>query len=185
MAWQTARMCGPAVVARASSATVLDGVRAGRSSSWMRCQPRGAPQMFAQELARLGRDQSDVQIVPLHVHPLPDPAGRRAVVRGLHFDAAIEVDRAVAVPVVAKRFERQETSAGCSSAYIAATWRFVVPWIRVSAQRVSQRSKIGLRLVEGLEADALERRLLAWPTPASTFPLRSGSRTRHGTATTP
>ena len=38
----TALICGPAVVARAGSATVLAGVRAGRSSSWRRCQPRGA-----------------------------------------------------------------------------------------------------------------------------------------------
>ena len=39
---QIVLMCAPAVDARASSPTVLDGVRAGRSSSWIRCQPRGA-----------------------------------------------------------------------------------------------------------------------------------------------
>ena len=46
---------------------------------------------------------------------------------------------------------------GCSSANITATWRLVVPWIRVSAQRVSQRSKIRLRLLERLIAETAER----------------------------
>ena len=55
----TALMCTPAVVARASSATVLDGVRAGRSSSWRRCQPRRAsPQRMRRE----------IRSSPLHRH---------------------------------------------------------------------------------------------------------------------
>jgi hypothetical protein len=46
-----------------------------------------------------------MQVVPLHLDALADPAGRRAVVRRLDFDAAIEMDRPLAVPVIAKRFE--------------------------------------------------------------------------------
>ncbi len=64
-------------------------------------------QMLAQELPGLRREQADVQIIPLHLDALADPAGRRAVVRGLDFDAAIEMHRALAVAVIAKRFERQ------------------------------------------------------------------------------
>ena len=50
------------------------------------------------------------------------PCGRRS--------GSSETARAAAAP-----------RAGCSSANIAATWRFVVPWMRVSAQCVSQRSR--------------------------------------------
>ena len=63
--------------------------------------------MLAQQLARLRRQHPDVQVVPLHLHPLPDPARGRAVVRRLDFDAAIEMDGALAKAVVAKRFKRQ------------------------------------------------------------------------------
>ena len=38
-------------------------------------------QMLAQELAGLRREQADVEIVPLHLDALADPAGRRAVIR--------------------------------------------------------------------------------------------------------
>jgi hypothetical protein len=41
------------------------------------------------------------------VDALPDPAGRRRVVGGVHFDAAIEMDAADTEAVVAKRLERQ------------------------------------------------------------------------------
>ena len=37
--------------------------------------PRGRAQMFAQELAGLRGEQADVQIIPLHVDALADPAG--------------------------------------------------------------------------------------------------------------
>jgi hypothetical protein len=43
---------------------------------------------------------------------------------------------------------------------MVATWRLVVPWIRVSAQRVSPMIEICLRVLEALEAESLERRTL-------------------------
>jgi len=47
----------------------------------------------------------------------------------------------VAVLVVAKGSTGSGTKYGFSSAYIALTWRLVVPWMRVSAQFSSQRSR--------------------------------------------
>jgi hypothetical protein len=79
------------------------GLRAGEQGEDAARCPRGAivvldarpparrPHMLAQELAGLGGEQADMQIVPLHLDALADPAGRRAVVRGLDLDAAIEV----------------------------------------------------------------------------------------------
>ena len=64
-------------------------------------------QVLAQQLARARIEHADVQGVPLHGDPLTDPARGHAVVRGLDFDAAIEVHAARAVPIVAKGFERQ------------------------------------------------------------------------------
>ena len=84
-------MPGPAVCARASSASVVFGVRAGRSRSSMRCQPAARAEVLAQEAARRRVEEPDVQVVPLHLHVAANPAGRRAVVRRLDFDAAVEV----------------------------------------------------------------------------------------------
>ena len=50
-----------------------------------------------------------MEIVPLHLHALPEPPGRCAVIRALDFDAAIEMDGAVAEAVVAKRFDGERT----------------------------------------------------------------------------
>src|SRR5438477_5834764 len=69
--------------------------------------PTRRPEMLAQELSRLRREQADVELVPLHKDALTDPAWWGAVVGRLDFDTAIKVDRAFAVPVIPKRFERQ------------------------------------------------------------------------------
>src|SRR2546425_9407648 len=60
-----------------------------------------------------------------------------------------------------------------------ATWRFVVPWMRVSAQCASQRSKYVCAASMVSKRSPFNGVFCAWPTPASTFPLRSGSPTRH------
>ena len=76
-----------------------------------------------------------MQVVPLHVDALADRAGWRAVVRRFDFDTAIEMDGPLAVPVVAKWLARQRPERrllSANSANVAATCRFVVPWIRVS-----------------------------------------------------
>src|SRR5688500_9805042 len=63
--------------------------------------------MLAQQLSGLRIEQPDVQTIPLHLDAAPDPAWRRAVVRGVDFHAAIEVHGADAEAVITKRLERQ------------------------------------------------------------------------------
>ena len=101
-----------------------------------------------------------MQIIPLDLDALAEPAGRRAVVRGLDFDAAIEMDRARAEAVIAKRLERQRPERrpllgkhrgdlALGRAVDARVGPAILPAI-----------EIGLRGLERLEAQALERRLL-------------------------
>src|SRR6185369_11006761 len=122
----------------------------------------------------------DGHAVPLDGEAFAQVTGRRAVVRAVDFDAAVEVHGAPAVLVAAKRGERQRLRSDCSSANIAATWRFVVPWMRVSAQRVSQASKYAWansRVSKRIPCSGVR---WVWPMPDSTFPFRSGWRTRQG-----
>ena len=56
---------------------------------------------------------------------------------------------------------------------MAATCRFVVPWMRVSAQRSSQRSRYACASSRLSKRTPLSGVFLAMPTPDSTFPLRS------------
>lgn len=56
---------------------------------------------------RLRVDETDVKVVPLHMDAAPDPARRRRVKGGLHFDAPIKMDRALAKLEIAKRLDRQ------------------------------------------------------------------------------
>ena len=77
-----------------------------------------------------------------------DPARRRAVVGGIDFDAAIQVHRAFAELVVAERLQGSGSSAGFSSANMAATCRLVVPWMRVSAQRCFPVVQVSLGFLE-------------------------------------
>jgi hypothetical protein len=55
-----------------------------------------APQMLAQQLPVLWIEQPYNLAIPLHLHLAADPAGRRAVVSGLHFDAAIQMNGSLA-----------------------------------------------------------------------------------------
>jgi len=141
--------------------------------------------MLAQELAGLGGEQADMQIVPLHLDALADPAGRRAVVRGLDLDAAIEVDGALAVPVIAKRFERQRAQVRL----LLGKHHGHLPLRRAVDTRVRPARfpaiQIRLRLVDRLEAEPAQRRFLRVADAGFDFPLRSGSPTRHGSATAP
>ena len=142
-------------------------------------------QMLAQELAGLRGEQAHVQIIPLHLHALPDPARRRAVIRGLDFDAAVEMHGAFAEAVIAKRFERERAERGP----FLGKHHGDLPLRRAVDARVGPARfpaiQIRLRLVELSKRRPFSGVFCAWPTPASTFPLRSGSPTRHGSATTP
>ena len=90
-----------------SRASVGGGVRVGRSRRRCDASRAGARRCSRSSCPVFGSMQPHVQVVPLHLDALPDPARRRAVVRRLDFDAAIEMHRAVAEAVVAKRLERQ------------------------------------------------------------------------------
>ena len=66
-----------------------------------------AAQMLAQQLARARIKQTYVHRVPLHMNLAPDPTRRRAVVSRFNLDAAIQMNSALAILVVAKRLQRQ------------------------------------------------------------------------------
>ena len=173
---QTVLTCAPADAhARASSsATVFAGVRAGRSASAMRCQPRGARTMLAQQLAGLRIEQADEEVVPLHVDAPADPAGRRAVVRGLDFDAAIEMHGPHAEAVIAKRLERERAERGL----LLGKHRGDLALRRAVDARVGPvrfpAIEIRLRLLERLEAQAAQRRLLRVADARFDFALAIG-----------
>jgi hypothetical protein len=79
---------------------------AGRPVRVVNAMPaaRGA-HVLPQQLARGRIQEPDVQLVPLHGDPPADPPRRRAVVGRVNLDAAIEVHRADAEAVIAKRLE--------------------------------------------------------------------------------
>ena len=135
-------------------------------------------QMLAQQLPGLRREQADVQIVPLHLDALADPAGRRAVVRGLDFDAAIEMDRPLAVPVIAKRFERERPERGL----LLGKHRGDLPLRRAVDARVGPARlpaiQVRLRLLERLEAESSQRRLLRVADAGFDFALCDRDRRR-------
>ena len=64
-------------------------------------------QMLAQQLAGARIEQAHEHRVPLHMHLAADPTRRRSVVSRLHFNTAIQMNRALAVLVVAERLQRQ------------------------------------------------------------------------------
>ena len=171
----TRRRCAgrPSSRAPAAPASWPACARAGRRRA-IRYQPRRRAQVLAQELAGLRREQADVQIVPLHLDALPDPAGRRAVVRGLDFDAAVEMHRAFAEAVVAKRFERERPERGplLGKHHGDLALRGAVD-ARVGPVRFPA-IQIRLRRLERLEAQALQRRLLRVADAGFDFPFAIG-----------
>jgi hypothetical protein len=115
--------------------------------------------MLAQELTGRRIEQSDKQLVPLHLDATADPARRGAVVRGLDFHTAIEVHRADVEAVVAKGLEWQWTE----GRLLLRKHRGDVALRRAVDARVGPvvtAIEIRLRLVERLEAKPAERRLL-------------------------
>ena len=170
-------MCAPAVrrARRAARRVRRRRARAADPRRAMRCQPRGARRCSRSSWPVFGSSRRTCRSFHCTCDALADPAGRRAVVRGLDFDAAIEMHRA------RRRSGSSETaraaaaaSAGCSSANIAATWRFVVPWMRVSAQRVSQRSRYACASSSVSKRSPLSGVFCAWPTPDFDLALAIG-----------
>src|SRR6478752_296934 len=66
-----------------------------------------ATQMLAQQLTAAGIKKPHVHRLPLHVDLPPDPARRRSVVGSFNFDTAIQMNRALAILVVAERLQRR------------------------------------------------------------------------------
>jgi hypothetical protein len=134
----------------------------------------GSPEMLAQQLSGVRRQQPDVQIIPLHLHPPPDPAGRRAVVRGLDFDAAIQVHRPFAVPVIAKRFERE----WAEGRLLFGNHRRDLPLRRAVDPRIGPARlppiQVCLRRLETLEAESSQRCLLCVPDARFDFAFSIG-----------
>jgi hypothetical protein len=125
--------------------------------------PASGAQVLAQQTPRLGIEQAHMQVVPLHLEASSDPAGRRAVVRGFDFDAAIEMDRARAEAVVAKRLEGQRAEGRT----LVGKHDGDLPLGRAVDARVRPPRfpliEIGLAGLEALEALALQWGLLRMP----------------------
>ena len=68
--------------------------------------------VFAQQLPGLGIEQTYIQLIPLHPDDAADPARRCTVVSGFDLDATIQMHDALAVLVIAKRFQRQRQQRG-------------------------------------------------------------------------
>ncbi|PYO27555.1 MAG: hypothetical protein DMD86_17735, partial [Candidatus Rokuibacteriota bacterium] len=121
--------------------------------------PRRLPAMFSQELARGGMEDADVKVVPLDRHVLAEPPRGRGVVGVRDLDAAVEMDRARAELVVAKRLDGERQEGGP----LLGEHGGDLALGRAVDARISPAGipavEVGLRLVEPLEAQALERPL--------------------------
>src|SRR5437868_5695701 len=70
-------------------------------------KPTLLAQVLAQKLTGLWIDEANLQSIPLNVNTAADPPGRSAVVSGFDFNAAIQMNRALAVLVAAERLKRK------------------------------------------------------------------------------
>ena len=64
------------------------------------------PDMLTQQLVRSWIENTDVERIPLDIDELANPTWRNAVIGGLDFDAAIEMNGAFAVLVVTEWLQR-------------------------------------------------------------------------------
>ena len=70
------------------------------------------PQVFAQQLPGVRSEQAHVPPIPLYSDSPSDPAGRCAVISCLDFHAAIHMNGAFAVLVIAERLDRKRQQSG-------------------------------------------------------------------------
>src|SRR5262245_17143528 len=121
-----------------------------------------------------------MEIVPLHIDASTNPAGWGAVERGVDFDAAIEMNRPHAQAVIAEWLEAQGPerrlflSKHRGDLSLRGAMNARVRPVRVPA------IEIGLRVVECLEAEASEGRLLRVPDPGFDFSFAIGIRDATG-----
>ena len=101
-----------------------------------------------------------MQRIPLHLDPPSDPARRRAVVGGFDFDAAVQMHGALAVLVIAERFERQRQQ----ERLLFGKHGRHLPFGGAVDARVGPARfpvvQIGLGLFQALEAQSFQRRFL-------------------------
>jgi hypothetical protein len=69
-------------------------------------------QMLTQQLTGARIEKPHIHRVPLHIDLLADPTGRCSVVRRLHRDTTVQMNRAPTVLVVAERFQWQRFQRG-------------------------------------------------------------------------
>src|ERR1700691_4322809 len=119
-----------------------------------------AAQMLTQQLTGAWINQSDEHRVPLYVDLPPDPARRRTIISSFHFDTAIQMNRALAILVVAERLQRQRLQVGL----LFGEHRRYLPLGPAVDARVGPAFfpvvQIRLRLFQALELLALQRRHL-------------------------
>src|SRR6266852_6000966 len=117
-------------------------------------------QVLAQQLSGVRMEQANSPSIPLHLDPPADPAGRRAVVSRFDFHAAIHMNRAFAVLVIAEWLDRKRQQSGFlfrehgrHLAFGGAVDACVRPVLLPSIQ-------VGLCFWERFEALSFQRRLL-------------------------
>ena len=160
--------------------------RAARLIRWRDGIAAGALRpVFAEELAGAGVEQAHLAAVPLDGDRPTDPPRRRGVVGAIDLDAAVEVDSARAVAVVAEGLdgEREEGGPLLGEHGGDLALRGAVD-ARIGPARLPA-VEIHLGRVQGLEPEPLERRGLRVADGRLDFPFRSACRTRHGSATAP
>src|SRR5579862_1578741 len=164
-----APMCFPVFSARFSNCCVDNGVRRGPVLVVNAMTPTFLSEVLTEQLPGDGIQQADVGGVPLHLNASADPTRRRAVIGGLHFDAAVQVHRAFAILVITKRFERQRKQ----------SWLLFSKHCRNLPLGGSVNARVGpprfpvvqirLSLFEALEALPFERRLFRMPDAGFNF----------------
>ena len=182
----TAPMCG-ADLGRSAPAAARSSAASARACPRRGCDAGRAPGAGARAAVARCADRARAHVaVPLHFDAAADPAGRRAVVSGIDFDAAIEVHAPLAELVVAKRLQRQRQQRRLlfgEHRCDLALGRAVDARVGPAALPSDPDTPAPLRGSRSAGPSAASS--CACPTPRSTLPLRSGSRTRHGSATAP
>jgi hypothetical protein len=102
----------------------------------------------------------------------------------IHAHAAVVAHGALHLGEVLHAQQRQRLQVGRSSSNMACTWRRSVPWMREAAHLVSQCSRNSFCSSMVSKRRPFKAVAWVWPMAFSTVPLRLGSRTRAGSATT-
>ena len=153
------------------------------SSSSMRYQPRFWPYRFAQHLQGFGIEDANEQLAPLHVHLSSDLARRQAVRR-----LRLRHNRPGAPPANHASSSETVPEAEQADRFFFGKHSRDLPLGGVVEAGVGATSFPTIRIGSG--SAGLSKRFpwsarWAWPTPDSTFLLRSGALIRQGSATTP